>query len=89
MPFEKGREKTGGRQKGTPNRLTSEVIEQVAETGMTPVEYLASVFQDAEADPRRRDDTAKALLPYCYAKKAPVAVKDADGNVIGYVDWPD
>lgn len=38
-------ERRGGRRKGTPNKKTQQQIEAVKATGMTPLEYLTSVYQ--------------------------------------------
>lgn len=66
-----------GRPKGSRNKRTAEVIQAVKSSGMTPLEYLTSVFQDVEADEARRIDAAKAAAPYCHAKLQPI---DGDGN---------
>lgn len=68
-------ERRGGRAKGTPNKRTAEALEAVRATGMTPLEYLTSVYQDANADEARRIDAAKAAAPYCHAKLQPVDEK--------------
>lgn len=70
-------ERRGGRQRGTPNKRTAEVAAAIAATGMTPLEYLTSVFQDSGADEARRIDAAKAAAPYVHPKRAPV---DSDGK---------
>lgn len=41
MPFKEGKEKTGGRQKGVPNKITKTVRETVA-----------SVFNELQEDPK-------------------------------------
>lgn len=72
-----GKREGAGRPKGSRNRNTQEVIAAVKATGMTPLEYLTSVYQDVDVDEARRIDAAKAAAPYCHAKLQPV---DKDGD---------
>ncbi len=60
--------KTGGRQKGSPNKATIKNLETIKATGLTPLEYLTSVFQDLEADEAKRIDAAKAAAPYVHPR---------------------
>lgn len=46
----------------------------------TPKDYLLAVLRDPSADARRRDEAAKALLPYVHAKAARKATKPTFGN---------
>lgn len=57
-----------GRPKGSQNRTTVEQIEAVKATGMTPLEYLTSVYQDVGQEESKRIDAAKAAAPYVHAK---------------------
>ena len=58
--------------------------------GVDPVEHFGRILMsESEADYRRKDEAAKQLLPYCYAKKATQPVFDADGQLVGYVVCPD
>jgi hypothetical protein len=61
--------KTGGRKKGTPNRLTSEVRERMME-GKTPLDYMMRVMRDGTADVARRDWAAQAEAPYLHPRLA-------------------
>lgn len=65
-----------GRKKGGHNKLTEEAVAK-AKDGLTPLDYLLSVFRDEGADEARRIDAAKAAAPYCHAKLQPV---DGDGD---------
>ncbi len=69
-------ERRGGRQKGTPNKLTAEVQAAIAETGETPRDYMLRVMRDETVDPARRDAMAKAVAPYCHPRLTAVAVTD-------------
>jgi hypothetical protein len=41
--------KSGGRKKGTPNKLTREIRERMME-GETPLDYMIAVMRDEDAD---------------------------------------
>ncbi len=60
--------KTGGRQKGTPNRATSMRERVLARGGLMPLDYMLSILRDENADAGRRDEMAKAAAPYCHPK---------------------
>ena len=60
--------KTGGRQMGTPNRKTREMLEAVEQSGATPLEYLLSVMRDQTATKPERLEAAKAAAPYVHAR---------------------
>ena len=66
--------KTGGRQKGTPNKLTREVRERMMQ-GETPLDYMIRVMRDEDADMARRDWAAQAAAPYLHARLASVEQK--------------
>ena len=56
--------KTGGRQRGVPNRRTRELQEGAVQSGLDPVKYLLQVMGDEKADVDRRDRAAVAVAPY-------------------------
>lgn len=68
-------ERRGGRQKGVPNRKTEEQVEAVKATGLTPLEYLTSIYQDADADEAKRLDAAKAAAPYVHPRLSAIEAK--------------
>lgn len=77
-----GTPKTGGRQKGTPNKRNAELQAAVAATGETPLDFLLRVMRDEDADEDKRIDCAKAAAPYVHAKLASVDAKlDVDGKI--------
>ena len=54
-------ERRGGRQRGTPNHATAAKAAEVAASGMTPLDYLVSVYRDETATrPERLEAAAKA-----------------------------
>lgn len=77
------RPKTGGRQKGTPNKATKRLEELVRETlGRPAIEVLCDRFREAETDtenPQRADRLICEIVSYCHAKpKAAEAPPETD-----------
>lgn len=77
-----GSPKTGGRQKGTPNKATKARETAIAESGLTPLEYMLSVMRDLAADEGKRLDAAKAAAPYVHPKLANVELSGKGGGAI-------
>lgn len=61
-----------GRKKGSPNKKTTEVQRAVAESGITPLEYMLQVMRAPETEPRERLAAAVAAAPYVHAKLSAV-----------------
>lgn len=69
------RKKTGGRKKGTPNKLKDfSRIEQLARDGIMPLDYMLAVMRDPKTEERRRDLMAVRAAPYCHATFASVKI---------------
>lgn len=60
--------KTGGRQKGTPNKATAAKAAEIAASGETPLDYMIRVMRDEAVDPDRRDRMATAAAPFIHPK---------------------
>lgn len=69
------RKKTGGRAAGVVNKKTAEVQKQVADSGMTPLEYMLEVMRDLANEPRERLSAAQAAAPYVHAKLSTIDLK--------------
>jgi len=70
MSFEPGRQKTGGRKKGVPNRKSLDFAKRLEELGVDPVKEIAnriSSLNDADAV-----SAYSQLLPYLYPKRKSV-----------------
>lgn len=65
-------ERRGGRQKGAPNKVTLAKARAIAESGLTPLDYMLAILRDDSAPPDRRDDMAKAAAPYCHPRLAAI-----------------
>ena len=72
--------KTGGRVKGVPNKATAAKAKAVAESGLTPLDYMLTVMRDDKADLARRDEMAKAAAPYVHNRLAAIAHTGPEGG---------
>ncbi len=72
--------KTGGRQKGTPNRASAQRAAEIAASGETPLDYMLRVMRDKTVDHDRRDDMAKAAANYVHSKLATTEHTGKDGG---------
>ena len=69
--------KTGGREKGTPNKLTrdfAEKYDELTEEHEDPLKVLFKMLSDTEADRHIKVKAASELLSYRYAKCRAVEV---------------
>lgn len=83
--------KTGGRKKGTPNRATAAKAAAIAESGLTPLDYMLEIMrgqypEDADAAQiiaweAMRLDAAKAAAPYVHPKLQPVDGKTGSSEI--------
>lgn len=76
------RPKTGGRKKGTPNRATAEKAKKIAESGLTPLDFMLQVMRDPSQEDAVRLDAAKAAAPYVHPKLATIQHTGANGGPI-------
>lgn len=76
-----GRRPGAGRKAGTATTRTREIANAVAE-GLTPLEYLTSVYRDVSVDEAKRIDAAKAAAPYVHAKLSAVELTGKDGGPV-------
>jgi len=69
MSREKGQPKTGGREKGTPNRITKDVRQWVYDIIQENTDTLENDLKSLE--PKERWQIINGLLPYIIDKKQP------------------
>jgi hypothetical protein len=78
MSGSKRGERRGGRQKGTPNKITAKREAEIAASGLTPLDYMLGIVR-AETPPgldasvaiareTLRFEAAKAAAPYCHPR---------------------
>ena len=76
--FEEEPKKKRGRPKGSFNKASKAQIERAcADGGTSPLEYLASIYQNEAEDIRYRIDAAKAAAPYVHARLSSTEIKAA------------
>jgi hypothetical protein len=77
-----GLPKTGGRQKGTPNRATSELKQKLAALGCDPAEELVKIAQNHKTPDESKIQIYSTLLPYVYPKRKPMEDSNDESLVI-------
>jgi hypothetical protein len=80
MAFKKGKEKTGGRKKGSLNKNNQTVLEQCAATGQTPLDFLIEQMRNEENPKDFRADCANKAAPYIH-RKMPMAIEKEITNL--------
>jgi hypothetical protein len=82
--------KTGGRRKGTPNKATAERQEEIAASGLTPLEFMLTEMRNEDNPKDVRMEAAKAAAPYVHPKLSSVdaTVSGKDGQPLGFVLIP-
>jgi hypothetical protein len=81
---EKSRKKTGGRTKGTPNKLTKDVIDRLKELKCDPIEGMAKIAAQAmtEGELMLAGQMYKELAQYVAPKRKAVEHTGLDGGPI-------
>jgi hypothetical protein len=80
--------KTGGRKKGTPNKATAAKANAIAQSGLTPLDFMLSVLRDEKQASDIRLDAAKAAAPYVHPRRAPVNSEGDDAGLTVIVQKP-
>ena len=77
--------------KGSFSKASKAQIERVtSEGGLSPLEYLASIYQNAAEDQKLRIEAAKAAAPYVHARLASTEVKAAlSAREVSQEEWLD
>lgn len=84
-----GQPKSGGRQKGTPNKKDAELkkaIDGLRNDGRTPLEFMLNIMLNEEAPGSLRMRAAESAAPYVHARKVQsddsVTLKTDEGNAL-------
>lgn len=75
--FEKGRQKTGGRKKGIPNKVTGETRELIKKFVESRWDDFLAAY-DAIEDPSKKCYIMADILPFVSPKLANIEYKDKD-----------
>lgn len=73
-------ERRGGRQKGTPNKKTAEIVAAAEASGEMPREFLLRIMRDNDKDLETRLHAAKAAAPYYHPHLSSTALTDPKGT---------
>jgi len=66
MAAPKGTRPPGGSRKGKPNKATVAKAQAIAASGMTPLDFLTTVYRNEGLDFMMRVNAAKAAAPYVH-----------------------
>src|SRR5579864_7843656 len=80
-----GYAKTGGRQRGTPNKARQDVRERLVALGCDPIDGLARIIKNPEATLELQRGCFNDLLPYGYSKLKPVDVSTEQSTVMNVI----
>jgi len=70
--------KRRGRPKGSSNKASASQIAKVTADGkLSPLEYLASIYQNPNEEKKDRIEAAKAAAPYIHSRLSTTEVKAA------------
>lgn len=72
MTFEVGRKKTGGRVAGTSNHATVAHRIAILKSGLSPIDYLCSVYRDPNEPTNLRLDAARTVANFIYPRLSSV-----------------
>ena len=85
MPRPKGLPRTGGRQKGAPNKATADIKALAQVHCSDAVDTLAKIMTDSEIPPAARVAAAKELIDRGYGKAVqPTELSGKDGAPFAY-----
>jgi hypothetical protein len=77
-----GKRPGAGRKPNTPNKATQKRQEEVAASGLTPLDYMLSVLRNDLEPPEMRFEAAKAAAPYVHPKLSSIESSGKDGGPI-------
>ncbi len=80
-----GKRPGAGRKKGSANKATAARQKEIAESGLTPIEYMMNVLRNDQETPERRMDAAKSAAPYVHPRLQSTEVSGKGGGPIEIV----
>ncbi len=78
----KGQPKTGGREKGTPNKASTKREAEIKASGLTPLDFMLKVLRDESAPDEDRQWAAQSAAPYVHPRLSAVAHADNIADLI-------
>lgn len=77
-----GKREGAGRKRGIPNKATAKKAAEIAESGLTPLDYMLQLMRNEESDGVVRFEAAKAAAPYVHPRLAATEHTGKDGGPI-------
>src|SRR5271156_875249 len=81
--------KTGGRKKGVPNRAAKRLRDELAQSGLMPLDHMLTVLRDLSVPDSRRDWAAEKAAPYCHPKLASTQLSGPNKGPIETIEITD
>lgn len=81
-----GKRNGAGRKAGSQTKRTQEIIAQASANGITPLEFMLSVLQDASKPFDQRYSAARDAAPYMHPRLASSTVKINDKRSVADLD---
>lgn len=82
------RQKTGGRKKGTPNKVTAEIMQYTRQYTEDAVNALVTVMRNPDSPPQARVSAANALLDRAYGKPSQHVLNETvDDSPVNNIDF--
>ena len=78
----KGQPKSGGRRRGTPNKASATRESEVAQSGLTPLQFMLDVLRDETANVEDRRWAAVNAAPYVHPRIQPIVYRGDDGKPV-------
>jgi hypothetical protein len=78
--FAPGHKKLGGRKAGQPNHASVAHRRAILASGLSPIDYLTSVYRDPGEPTSVRVDAARTVCAYVYPKLSSVDVNGREGQ---------
>ena len=75
--------KTGGRQKGSLNKKTHDLLKSCEEEGIEPFRAMCKAILEMD-EPKERFDACEKVCQYLYPKKRAIEVANEDGESVGF-----
>jgi hypothetical protein len=80
MSRPEGLPKTGGRERGTPNKRTLDLAQKLEALGCDPIEGLARIAMDTATAPDLQVRCYAELAQYVHAKRKAIALESAPSD---------
>lgn len=81
----KGLPKTGGRKKGTVNKVTAQRAAQIAASGLTPLEYMLKILRSKKSSDDAKMWAAEKAAPYCHHRLSTTELTGKDGGSVKFI----